>query len=62
MDGTLNEDLQKENDDRTLKILFIQLTNSNDPSIVSETSKQIPIFITKNREEAEGIILKLLNL
>ena len=59
MDGTLNEDLQKENDDRTLKILFIQLTNSNDPSIVSETSKQIPIFITKNREEAEGIILKL---
>ena len=48
MDGTLNEDLQKENDDITLKILFNQLTISNNPSIVSETSKQIAIFITKN--------------
>ena len=61
MDGgiNLNEDLQKDNGDLPLKILFNQLTVSNNPSIVSETSKQIAIFLTKNREEAEGIILKL---
>ena len=61
MDGgiNLNEELQKDNGDLPLKILFNQLTVSNDPSIVSEASKQIAIFLTKKREEAEGIILKL---
>ena len=61
MDGgiNLNEELQKDNGDLPLKILFNQLTVSNNPSIVSETSKQIAIFLTKNREEAEVNILKL---
>ena len=61
MDGgiNLNDDLPKDNQEFQLKILFNQLTVSNDPSIVSEASKQIAIFLTKKREEAEGIILKL---
>ena len=61
MDGgiNLNDDLPKDNQEFQLKILFNQLTVSNDPSIVSETSKQIAIFLTKNIEEAEVNILKL---